>query len=202
MSVHGGTKTTTNLIKTLKNLHEYQTSYLELAHRLDKDTSGCIIIAKKKDFLVKFQTLLIKKKIKKEYHALVKGHTMGTFHTLINQTTLNNYNEKIKNNDTVTETHYETLKQYKKNYSLIKIFPITGKLHQIRIHLTHIGHPIAHDMKYGNKSFNEDASKKKLDRLFLHAKSIKFTCPISKKQFHIKAKYELKLKYIIKEIKR
>lgn len=202
MSVHAGTKTKTNLINILKNLHEYQNSYLELAHRLDKDTSGCIIIAKKKDFLTQFQTLLIKKKITKEYHALVKGRTMTTFDTLINQTTLNNYNKKIKKNNTITETHYETIKQYKHDYSLIKIFPITGKLHQIRIHLTHIGHPIAHDIKYGNKSFNEDASKKQLNRLFLHAKSIKFTCPISKKDFYIKANYELKLKNIIKEIKR
>lgn len=202
LSVHAGTKTKTNLIRTLKSLNHYKNSYLELAHRLDKDTSGCIIIAKNKNFLINFQKLLLKKLVKKEYHALVKGNTTTTFNTQLDQNILNNYNKKIKKNKKITETYYKTIKQYKKAYSLIKIFPKTGKLHQIRIHLAHIGHPIAQDIKYGNKNFNEETYKLQLKRLFLHAKSINFTCPITNKIFNIKAKYEITLKNIIKEIKR
>jgi len=108
---------------------------------------------------------------------------------------LYNYNKKIKKNLKQTINQYQLIKKYSK-HSLIKIYLITGKKHQIRIHLTHIGHPIMYDQKYGNKLINEKNSN-----ILLHSKSIKFKCPISKKKLHIKAQYHTNFKIFIRQLK-
>lgn len=80
---------------------------------------------------------------------------------------------------------------------MVKIIPLTGKLHQIRIHLSYIGHPIANDSKYGNKTFNKEIKKLKINRMLLHSKTIKFKCPISKKIYEINAKYDSNMQTFI-----
>ncbi len=190
LPTHGGSNIKEDLITTLRNINRYKNKYIELCHRLDKETSGCIIIAKNKKFLKKFQELLLKKKIKKEYHTLVEGNTKAAFKIKITQKILNFYNRKIKKKNKQTETYCKIIK-FKKKQSLIKVFPKTGKTHQIRIHLAHIGYPIVFDKKYGKKLSNKINNKKKM---FLHSKSIKFKCPISKIKFYIKTHYNNKFK--------
>jgi len=201
ISVHKGTNSIINVIDIFKQTVKYKKTFLKLAHRLDKSTSGCLIIAKNKNFLKSFQLLLFKRDINKEYHTIVAGKTKKEFSIQTKQTLLNKYNNKIKNNDTITLSVCNTIKHYNDKYSLIKIKLITGKLHQIRIHLTHIGHPIVCDQKYGNCTINKQFIDRKINSMFLHAKSINFFCYVSKKQFDIHAKYNCSVKKLIKYIK-
>lgn len=197
MAVHNGTKSEKNIIDLIKN-KEYE--YIELCHRLDKNTSGCIILAKNKDFLSNFNKLISEKKIIKEYHAIIKGNLEKIKIQIKTKNKLNLYNSKINDNNKYSETVIKNIENYK-NASLIKIMPITGRLHQIRIHLTYIGYPIANDEKYGNKTFNNEIKKYGNSRMFLHAKTIKFTCPITKKKFNITAEYDYEFTKLIEKLK-
>lgn len=184
----------TNLIDSIKN-KKYD--YIELCHRLDKGTSGCLILAKNQEFLKQFNKLNAEKKLIKEYHAIVKG-TFKEKITLQTKNTLKKYNNKINDTNKLSKTTIELIKKYI-NCSLIKIRPYTGRLHQIRIHLTHIGHPILLDTKYGNRTFNKNM-KPFLNRIFLHANCIKFKCPITNKYFKIQTCYDNFLQNFIKNI--
>jgi len=201
ISVHKGTNSIINVIDIFKQNVKYKRTFLKLAHRLDKNTSGCLIIAKNKIFLKSFQLLLFKRNISKEYHTIVAGKTKKNFSIQTKQMLLNKYNNKIKNNTNITLSICSTIKHYNDKYSLIKIKLITGKLHQIRIHLTHIGHPIVCDQKYGNFTINKPFIDRKINMMFLHAKSIIFFCDVTKKQFDIHAKYNYSVKKLINYIK-
>lgn len=143
---------------------------------------------------------MIENKIKKEYHAIIKGNIKTINTIILTKSILKNYNTKINDHEKISKTIIKTIKNYN-NLSLIKIFPITGRLHQIRIHLTHIGNPIANDEKYGNKTFNKKMKFLNLSRMFLHAKSITFKCPITNELFNIKALYDENIKNFLKKIK-
>ncbi|HIH2762682.1 MAG TPA: RluA family pseudouridine synthase [Candidatus Azoamicus sp. MARI] len=199
LSVHGGSKVEYNLIDYLKYYSPFKGEYLELAHRLDKDTSGCLILAKNKNFLTRFNVLLKSNCVEKEYHALVKGHINNLFNTNLKDDLLNNYNIKIMSKNRFTINYYSIINTFS-NFSLIKIFPITGKMHQIRIHLSYLGNPIAGDNKYGSKKFNFCIKNFGLNRMFLHFKSIKFRCPIDNIFYFISTEYDSDLSYFIKKI--
>ncbi|HIH2763641.1 MAG TPA: RluA family pseudouridine synthase [Candidatus Azoamicus sp.] len=199
LSVHSGSKIEYNLIDILRSHIRFKSTYLELVHRLDKDTSGCLILAKNKTFLRKFNYLFKLNFVEKEYHAIVKGGVDNLFNTNFKDELLNNYNIKIKNKDKVTINYYSVIKMFL-NFSLIKIFPVTGKMHQIRIHLSYLGYPIAGDNKYGSKKFNFDMKNFGLNRMFLHLKSLKFKCPIDDKFYFFNANYDSSLNYVIKKI--
>jgi len=156
-------------------------------HRLDKDTSGCLILIKNKNYI--YQLNKKNNTITKEYHALVVGNTQNNFNIILQQSILNKYNKKIKNDEKNTISYCKKIKSYK-SYSFIKILPVTGKIHQIRIHLSHIGHPVLNDKKYGNLNFNNNMKKIGISRLLLHSASIKFICPIQHEEINIKAPYD------------
>lgn len=192
-SVHSGTKIKFNVIDFLRINFKFRYNFLELVHRLDKDTSGCLLIAKNKTFLKKFHFLLQSGLVEKEYHAVIKGKLDSSFNSKLNGYQLNNYNVKIKKKVEKSVNYYSLINEYD-DYSIIKIFPITGKMHQIRIHLSYIGHPIAGDVKYGSKKFNFILFKTmELNRMFLHLSSIKFKCPIENKFYYVKSTYDDKL---------
>lgn len=201
ISVHGGSKTPYNLIDYLKYYSRFKTEYVELAHRLDKATSGCLILAKNKVFLKKFHLLLKSNCVEKEYHALVKGCLNNLFNTSFKDELLNNYNIKIKLKNKSTINYYSVINKFD-SFSLINIFPITGKMHQIRIHLSYLGNPIAGDFKYGSKRFNFDMKRFGLNRMFLHFKSIKFKCPIDNKFYSVNTEYDAGLIYVMDNIRR
>ncbi len=190
--MHSGKKTKTNLIDIIKMSKEYKNSHLELSHRIDKKTTGCILLSKNKTFLTRFNKLIKKQKIKKKYIALVKGKINKT-EIKLNQKILNKYNNKIKAKKNITITKIKLIKKCE-NFSLIQLAPITGRMHQIRIHLAHIGNPIANDTKYGSILFNKYIKKKGLKKMFLHSRCIKFKCPIEKKKYNIKAEYNKDIK--------
>ncbi len=173
--VHGGTGIKTGLIEAIRELRP-NAKFMELVHRLDRDTSGCLLIAKKRGVLVKLHELLLHKKFKKHYLALVRGQWQGGIRR-VNAPLKKNHlasGERIvvvsdEGKDSVTE--FRLLQQYK-DAALVEAIPVTGRTHQIRVHAAHIGHPIAGDEKYGDDKFTKKMKAAGLRRLFLHSASI------------------------------
>ncbi|QJC36796.1 RluA family pseudouridine synthase [Enterobacteriaceae endosymbiont of Donacia vulgaris] len=191
IAVHGGSGINYGIIENFRCLFK-KNKFLELVHRIDKETSGILLIAKKRSILKILQKQLIEKKIIKEYIALVKGNCFEKKYIYIKNFLLKNFlNKKIKvkidNKGKYAETKFKIIKNYK-NMMLIKINPITGRTHQIRVHMSHLNFPIINDQRYGDDNLNFQFKKHyHLDRLFLHAKSIKFIHPKNNKKIKIVA---------------
>lgn len=147
-----------------------------LVHRLDKETSGLIIMAKNQNAFEYFQNLFQKREIKKTYLALVRGRLknkkgridlpLGKIGT--KQTVHLEGKKELKEREAITD--YEVIKAFP-NYALLQVYPQTGRTHQIRIHLKSIGHPIVCDKIYGGKKM---VCPPELGRLFLHAQKLEF----------------------------
>ncbi|MCB1711087.1 MAG: RluA family pseudouridine synthase [Candidatus Riesia sp.] len=201
ISVHSGSKNEYNLIDLFKKHKNYSKfKNIFLVHRLDKSTSGCLLVAKNINFLRKMQDVFKNQLIIKEYHTVVYGHTKPEFFVKTSCMLLNKYNNKVKSSNKIVVTKCVTLYNYK-CFSLLKVFLLTGKLHQIRIHLAHIGHPIVCDNKYGNISLNKLFLKYNINSMFLHAKSISFTCPSTRSLIVANVKYDYKIASLIRVVK-
>ena len=191
MAVHGGSGLSFGLIEALRALRP-DARMLELVHRLDRDTSGCLVVAKKRSALRNLHEQLRNKTVQKFYHALVKGKWSAK---------LTRVTESLKKNDLKSgervvvvdnidgkesETRFRILQEYEGS-TLVRAFPVTGRTHQIRVHCQVKGHSIACDAKYGNEEFDSEMKKIGLKRLFLHAASIEFTHPLSNERIKIEA---------------
>ncbi|QJC35571.1 RluA family pseudouridine synthase [Enterobacteriaceae endosymbiont of Donacia sparganii] len=192
IAVHGGSGINYGIIENFRFLFK-KNNFLELVHRIDKETSGVLLIAKKRSILKILQKQLREKQVIKEYLALVKGNFFEKKYIHIKNFLFKNFlNKKIKviiddNKGKYSETKFRIIKNYK-NMMLIKIKPLTGRTHQIRVHMSYLNYPIINDNRYGNDIFNIKFKKKfNLDRLFLHAKSIIFTHPINNRKIKIYA---------------
>lgn len=148
-----------------------------VAHRLDKDTSGVIVLAKTDEAYDKLKKQFEERKVKKVYLALVHALPAGR-QGIITEPIMRN--PKIGNRFVVDAsgrsaiTEWKIIKKFDK-YSLLEVRPMTGRTHQIRVHMKHLGHPVVSDHLYGGKQYKEDI--KWCPRLFLHAKSLEFTHP-------------------------
>lgn len=180
LAVHGGSGLSFGLIEGLRALRPNE-KFLELVHRLDRDTSGCILIAKKRSALRHLHEQLRSGKMDKRYHALVAGEWPEN-RFKVKAPLLKNVlqsGERIVNVHDAgkpSETRYRILERYQ-GATLVEASPITGRTHQIRVHCLHAGHPIACDPKYGEAQFDTLARSKGLNRLFLHAASLRFLHP-------------------------
>ncbi len=176
LAVHGGSGVSLGIIEGLRQI--YPTADLELVHRLDKDTSGCLLIAKKRSFLRYIQEKLREKNINKRYLLLVHGVVdfeekrvdapLEKF-TLISGERMVTVNKEGK----TAETIFRTLMRGQKT-TLLEAQPITGRTHQIRVHARHMGHPIVGDSKYGDQQLDSDLGNQFKKRLYLHAASLSF----------------------------
>ncbi|QJC37538.1 RluA family pseudouridine synthase [Enterobacteriaceae endosymbiont of Donacia thalassina] len=193
IAVHGGSGISYGIIENFRYLFQKK-NFLELVHRIDKETSGVLLIAKKRSILKILQKQLIEKKIVKEYIALVKGNCFEKKNIYIKNFLVKNFlNKKIKvtidnnNKGKYSETKFKIIKNYK-NIMLIKINPLTGRTHQIRVHMSHLNYPIINDQRYGDNNLNLKFKKFfNLNRLFLHAKSIQFMHPKNNQKIKIYA---------------
>ena len=164
-SVHSGTNTGYGLIDVIRKFRK-DFKRLDLLHRLDKETSGCMIITKSYESLKIFQKKIKNKEINKKYLCLVKGR----WNAKIKKST----HKLTRNSKTVeAETHFKVIKYYK-NSTLLEAELITGRYHQIRKHCEILNHPIIGDKKYGDRALNRLYKEKGLSRIFLHAYLIKF----------------------------
>lgn len=204
MAVHGGSGLSFGLIEALRALRP-DARMLELVHRLDRDTSGCLVVAKKRSALRHLHEQLRNKTVQKFYHALVKGR----WSTKLTRVTEGLRKNDLKSGERVvvvdnvdgkeSETRFRVLQHYK-NATLVRAFPVTGRTHQIRVHCQTKGHSIACDAKYGHEDFDIEMRQLGLKRLFLHAASIEFTHPLSEERIKIEAPLEPSLEKLLTKL--
>jgi 23S rRNA pseudouridine955/2504/2580 synthase len=184
--VHGGSFLYMGIIEALNDLYP-QLKYLRLVHRLDRHTSGCLLLAKKRSVLLALQQSMIKRQPKKRYWVLVKG-VFPTKKRIVNLPLIKNHlqsNERIVKVDAAGKQACTifTLKEQFKDAALLEAVIVTGRTHQIRVHAHAIGHPVAGDDKYGDRLWNQSIKNMGLKRFFLHAYSIQFQLQGQKFQF-------------------
>lgn len=184
MAVHGGSGISLGLIEALRQLRP-QCRFLELVHRLDRDTSGVLLIAKRRPALLTLHEQLRNKQIQKKYVALLRGNWSGKAQRVDASLEKNRMLSgerivRVSENGKTAASRFTLQKNFSVgdvDAALMEIKLITGRTHQARVHSAHLGRPIAGDEKYGNKEFNAQMKKLGLKRLFLHAAKVTFTHP-------------------------
>ena len=159
-----------------------------IVHRLDKDTSGLLLVAKTADALKSLQAQFRKRQVKKTYLALVHGQVepkSGNINLPVGRNPLNRQRFTVLITGRSATTDYQTVKTYP-GYSLLAVFPKTGRTHQIRIHFKHLNHPVVADPLYlGKKRLVKDLAW--CPRLFLHSHKISFTHPQNHRIINLEA---------------
>lgn len=163
-------------------------------HRLDRKTSGIILLAKETSYVSKFQTLFTNAKIQKTYYGIVRGHSADelVIDSPVKGRDANVYKDAETHVTTVNKVTVDIpVKPYDSSrYSLVKLQPKTGRLHQLRIHMNKISHPLIGDPKYGDKNHNTMFIEKfNCDTLFLHAYSLEFTHPFTNEKLTLYADF-------------
>ena len=190
MAVHGGSGLSFGVIEALRVLRP-EARFLELVHRLDRETSGCLMIAKRRSVLRGLHDALREGQVEKRYLALVRGAWPGGARDVsapLHKRQLRGGERMV----TVSEagkpsrTRFIPMEVYREA-SFMEVSLGTGRTHQIRVHAAHIGHPVAGDEKYGDEAFNKAMREHGLKRLFLHAHSLAFVAPHSGEALHIDA---------------
>ncbi len=169
-----------------------------IVHRLDKDTSGAIIVAKNDKAHVNLSEQLKEHKVKKTYLALVRGiikENEATINMPISRSNKDRKKMDVNKEGKEAITHFKVLRRYKNKYTLLQINLETGRTHQIRVHLSYIGYPIIGDEVYSNGK-NEWGIKGQC----LHAWKLEFTHPITKEKISLEAEIPEYLKNILKEL--
>ncbi|AWL12032.1 23S rRNA pseudouridine(955/2504/2580) synthase [Saliniradius amylolyticus] len=205
MAVHAGSGVSFGVIEALRSLRPSQT-FLELVHRLDRDTSGCLLVAKDRPTLKSLHRQLTEKQVDKRYQALVEGQWPDARHKVrapLRKNTLKSGERlvAVTADGKDSETEYQVLERFD-GATLVEAFPVTGRTHQIRVHCQHAGHPIGGDPKYGSDSFNVRCQEWGLQRLFLHAHSISFLHPKRETTLRCEAPLEASLQRVLEECRR
>ncbi|KTD64512.1 RluA family pseudouridine synthase [Legionella spiritensis] len=178
IAVHGGSGLSLGVIEALRKTRTDLT-YLELIHRLDRDTSGCLLLAKKRSVLRAVQALLEAREVKKIYWALLLNPWSGKKTRLVDvpleKNTLKSGERivEVGEGGKASQTHFKLLENYR-DACWVEAFPKTGRTHQIRVHSAYLRHPILGDKKYGATDRSGELELNKT-RLYLHARSIQFT---------------------------
>lgn len=204
IAVHGGSGLSFGVIEALRALRP-QAKFLELVHRLDRDTSGILLVAKKRSALRNLHQQLREKTIQKDYLALVRGEWQSHCKVvkaplLKNELSSGERIVKVSDQGKPSETRFKVEERFK-IATLVKASPVTGRTHQIRVHTQYAGHPIAFDSKYGSKEFDQQLAPLGLQRLFLHAASIRFTHPKSGEQMVITAPLDQQCKQLLAKLR-
>ncbi|MBA2654838.1 MAG: RluA family pseudouridine synthase [Gammaproteobacteria bacterium] len=177
IAVHGGSGISFGVIEILRALNP-RAKFLELVHRLDRDTSGCLLIAKKSSVLKEIHSLLIAREVTKTYWLLVAGKCDFKEETVEAplQKNILKSGERIVVVDEEGKSAKTIFKCIKHigNLSLLEAKPVTGRTHQIRVHAAYLGHPIVGDDKYGDHEVNKECRRQGINQLCLHSSSIEF----------------------------
>lgn len=181
LAVHGGSGVAYGLIEALRAIYPTK-DFLELVHRLDRDTSGLILVADKRSILRHLHEQLRDGKMHKVYVALLAGNLKGANHKVtapLDKTNLASGERvvRVSRDGKAAETHFKVIERFE-NCTLVEAKPLTGRTHQIRVHAQFLGHPILGDDKYCPNEKNKEAKDKfGLNRLFLHARDLTFKLP-------------------------
>lgn len=200
LAVHGGSGLSFGVIEGLRALRP-ESRFLELVHRLDRDTSGLLLVAKKRSALKHLHEQLRVKTMRKQYLALVRGQWQPHV-KVVNAPLLKNILQsgerivRVNSEGKPSETRFQIMQKFA-NATLVMASPITGRTHQIRVHTAHAGHPIACDDKYGERAFDEIVRSAGLTRLFLHAYRLTFTHPVTGKEMSVEAPLDKDLQAVL-----
>ncbi len=191
VAVHSGSGVQYGVIEILR-AQRPEAHFLELVHRLDRATSGCLLIAKGHKTLKGMHEIFKSGDVKKNYLALLKGQVVDTLTIVdapLNKTGTTSGGRKVRIDRAGKQalTHFHLLEHFDVA-SLSRVELMTGRTHQIRVHAASIDHPLAGDEKYGDWGFNRAMKKSGLKRLFLHAEILSFEMPARGKQINLIAK--------------
>ncbi len=179
LAVHSGSGVDVGVIEALRQMYKEP---IELVHRLDRATSGVLLIAKKRNVLKNLHEQLSQHTVEKRYTALVKGVWSKKRHTIDAPLYQNSRYVVVDVKGKYAVSHFQPLKNFSAgdfSASLVEISIETGRTHQIRAHAKYAGHALACDDKYGDKEFDRQVKAKGLKRLFLHAHQLIFTNPLT-----------------------
>ncbi len=216
LPVHGGSGVAVGLIEAMRVLHP-KLPYLELAHRLDRDTSGCLLLAKSRAMLTHLHALLRDGGIDKQYRVLVAGAwqlgeqrveaaigrtsgrddarlmgvSAGGRHAVTRLTPIQVMALPTPGQD--SSIHYPAV-------TLLAVRLDTGRTHQIRVHCAYLGHPVAGDRKYGDFAFNRRLQALGLHRLFLHAAEVRFPALQQRQDYRIVAPLPAELNAVLNRL--
>jgi len=184
LAVHGGSGIQFGVIERLRHARP-DARFLELVHRLDRDTSGVLLVAKRRTALTRLHAQLRDGQVDKRYHVLVRGKWRDAMRRV--ELSLERFvtgegerRVRVDREGRVAQTVFRRVKTWAKRdppLALLEAELMTGRTHQIRVHLTHIGFPLAGDDKYGDFAWNKVLAKQGLKRMFLHAHRIAFAHP-------------------------
>jgi 23S rRNA pseudouridine955/2504/2580 synthase len=200
MAVHGGSGLSYGVIEALRALRP-QAPFLELVHRLDRDTSGCLVVAKRRSVLRALHAMLRQKQVEKVYLALVRGRWRGSVRRVeasLRKNLLRSGERMVQvvEDGKSARTEFRALQQAELA-TLACVTPTTGRTHQIRVHAAHLGHPVAGDEKYGDSDFNARLRDAGLRRLFLHAWELRFVHPLSDGELYLRAPLDEELRGVL-----
>jgi 23S rRNA pseudouridine955/2504/2580 synthase len=200
VAVHGGSGVSYGVIESLRASRP-QAKYLELAHRLDRDTSGLLIVARRRGALVELHRMLREGEVEKVYLAVAKGAWEGGPREL--RQSLHKYvDAKGERRVAVREDGMKAVTQVRvlkksPEFSLLEVRLLTGRTHQIRVHLAHAGHPVLGDAKYGDFELNRRLEKQGVRRLFLHASRLGFVHPVTREKLALQAPLPAEIKQFV-----
>ena len=199
MAVHGGSGLSFGVIEALRALRP-DAPYLELVHRLDRETSGCLIIARRRSALRDLHRQLREGRVSKHYLALVRGAVDGPRRVDAplrkNQIQGGERIVRVQSDGKPAATLFRPVSRHG-DAMLVEAVLETGRTHQIRVHAAHMGHPLAGDGKYGDALFNRSMRAHGLRRMFLHAHMLEFADPASGEPVNVSAPLDDELKAVL-----
>jgi len=189
LAVHGGTGVALGCIEALRALRP-EIKELELVHRLDRATSGCLLVAKRRSALRTLHALLREGEVDKRYLTLVQGRwregVAEISAPLVTKRGAGESRVRVATGGKAARSSFRLLETIGRTASLLEVSIATGRTHQIRVHAAHLGHPVAGDERYGDPEFNAELRRFGLRRMFLHSQSVAFVWPESGEAFSIR----------------
>lgn len=176
-----------------------------IVHRLDKDTSGLLVVAKNQEVHYKLADMFKDRLVKKTYIALVEGkfeEEKGKIDLPIGRSRLDRRKMSVSiDSGRKSVTHFEVKEEFRAQVTLLDVYPLTGRTHQIRVHLSYIGHPIIADEIYGSRYAAKMAKKIGLKRQFLHAHRLEFDHPMTGKKMELEDPLPKELSEALKNLR-
>jgi len=211
VAVHGGSGVAFGVIEQLRNARP-QAKFLELVHRLDRETSGVLMLAKKRTALINVHEQMRENRIDKRYQAVGHGDWLaGWGRRRIVKEPLHKYltpegerRVRVQDDGLASHTVFNLIERFS-DYAWVEAELKTGRTHQIRVHMAHIGLPIAGDTKYGDFALNKNLvrtdANPSLKRMFLHAFRLKLVHPASGETLQVEAPLPAECRRFIEQLK-
>lgn len=203
MAVHGGSGLSFGLIEALRAMRPGERS-LELVHRLDQGTSGCLLVTKRRSALRSLHAALREGQVDKHYLALLIGcWTGGERHirVALEKNTLSSGERRVRVSEAgkQAESHFRPLRKLN-GATLVEVTILTGRTHQIRVHAAHMGMSVGGDDKYGNREANRALRAVGLKRMFLHAHRLGFAHPVTGERMNVSAPLDAGLRTVVERL--